>query len=242
MQTWIRSRLTYANVMVTALAFVVLGGSAYAASQLAANSVGTKQLKDDAVKRAELADGAVGGANLGDGAVAAAKLGDGAVTQAKLADGAVGAAQISPGIPAVRVTSSANQSIPHAAFTNIAFDTESYDTANMHDNTTNNHRLVAPIDGVYQITGQVEWAANGTGGRDLAINSIGGSPGGTLAYTRENDPSGPNAWPQQVTSYVKLTAGTSVYLTAFQTTGGALNTFANSYWSPVFSMTWVAPG
>lgn len=42
-------KLTYANVMVTILAIIVLGGGvAYGASQLGKNSVGTKQLKKNA--------------------------------------------------------------------------------------------------------------------------------------------------------------------------------------------------
>ncbi len=53
----VRPHLTYANVMVTLLAFVVLfGGGAYAASKLGKDSVGTKQLKDDAVKTAKVKD------------------------------------------------------------------------------------------------------------------------------------------------------------------------------------------
>jgi hypothetical protein len=51
----LRSKLTYANVMVTVLAFCVLGGgTAFAATQLPGNSVGTKQLKKEAVTPAKL--------------------------------------------------------------------------------------------------------------------------------------------------------------------------------------------
>jgi hypothetical protein len=50
----LRSNLTYANVMVTMLAFVVLGGSAYAATKLPKNSVGTPQIKKEAVTPAKL--------------------------------------------------------------------------------------------------------------------------------------------------------------------------------------------
>jgi hypothetical protein len=51
----IRSNLTYANVMVSVLAILVLGGgSAYAASHLGKESVGTAQLKKDAVTPAKL--------------------------------------------------------------------------------------------------------------------------------------------------------------------------------------------
>jgi hypothetical protein len=45
----LRSSLTYSNVVSTLCLFLLLGGVAYAAGQLAPNSVGTKQLKDGAV-------------------------------------------------------------------------------------------------------------------------------------------------------------------------------------------------
>lgn len=54
-------KLTYANVMVTLLAFLMLGGgAAYAATQLAENSVGTRQLRKDAVTAGKLAPQSVG--------------------------------------------------------------------------------------------------------------------------------------------------------------------------------------
>jgi hypothetical protein len=63
----IRERLTYANVMVTLLAFVVLtGGAAYAATQLGKNSVGTKQLKKSSVNGAKIKNGAVTGVKVAD--------------------------------------------------------------------------------------------------------------------------------------------------------------------------------
>jgi hypothetical protein len=54
------AKLTYSNVMVTVLAFVVLaGGTAYAASgMLPKNSVGSKQIKKEAVTPAKLSSAA----------------------------------------------------------------------------------------------------------------------------------------------------------------------------------------
>ena len=53
-----RPQLTYANVMVTLLAFVVLfGGGAYAATKLMKDSVGTKQLQKDAVTSPKVKNG-----------------------------------------------------------------------------------------------------------------------------------------------------------------------------------------
>jgi hypothetical protein len=93
-----RPRLSYANVMVTILAFIVLaGGSAYAASHLAKNSVGTEQLKNNSVTTAKIKDGAVTSSKIVDGAVAAGKLADGSVTASKVSGGAVGNAQLADG-------------------------------------------------------------------------------------------------------------------------------------------------
>ncbi|MGH2975064.1 MAG: hypothetical protein ACRDLL_09400 [Solirubrobacterales bacterium] len=69
-----KPRLTYANVMVTILAFIVLGGGAYAATQLPKNSVGKKQIKNGAVTRAKIADGAVDGSKVADHSLRAGDL------------------------------------------------------------------------------------------------------------------------------------------------------------------------
>ena len=56
----LRDKLTYANVMVTLLAFVVLGGGmAVAAGKLGRNTVGTPQLKPGAVTSAKVKDGSL---------------------------------------------------------------------------------------------------------------------------------------------------------------------------------------
>ena len=51
----IRQHLTYANVMVTLLAFIVLGGGAYAAFHLPRNSVRSRNIKNGQVKKQDLA-------------------------------------------------------------------------------------------------------------------------------------------------------------------------------------------
>jgi hypothetical protein len=55
----LKRHLTYANVMVTLLAFVVLGGGAYAASKIPKNSVGSKQLKKHAVTPSKIASATI---------------------------------------------------------------------------------------------------------------------------------------------------------------------------------------
>lgn len=86
----IRKRLTYANVMSTIAVFLVIGGaSAFAATQLAKNSVGSKQLKKNAVTTAKIKNNAVTAGKIANEAVTNGKLAAGSVTTDKIADGAV---------------------------------------------------------------------------------------------------------------------------------------------------------
>jgi len=55
---FLHRRLTYANVVSTLCLFVLLGGSAWAATQLPKNSVGTKQIQKEAVTPAKLSQAA----------------------------------------------------------------------------------------------------------------------------------------------------------------------------------------
>jgi hypothetical protein len=129
-----RNGLTYANLMSTAAVFIALSGAtAFAATQLAKNSVGSKQLKKNAVTAAKigagavtgekiaagavggtqlaggavlgskLADGAATGSKIGDSAVTGGKIADGAVTASKVADGSIGAAKLDPALSIAQV-------------------------------------------------------------------------------------------------------------------------------------------
>jgi hypothetical protein len=55
----LRARLTYANVMSSVAVFMVLGGTAYAAATLPANSVGSASLKAGSVTSAKVRDGSL---------------------------------------------------------------------------------------------------------------------------------------------------------------------------------------
>ncbi len=80
----LKGRLTYANAVSTLCLFLLLGGGAYAATQLPRNSVGTRQLKRNAVSAPKLRRNAV----------TSAKVRNGAITQAKLAPGTLSAANL----------------------------------------------------------------------------------------------------------------------------------------------------
>jgi hypothetical protein len=62
--------LSYANVLSTLCLFILLGGGAYAASNLPRNSVGTKQLKPAAVTAAKIKDGTITGAKINSSTLA----------------------------------------------------------------------------------------------------------------------------------------------------------------------------
>ena len=112
----LRAKLTYADVMSSIAVFlVVAGGTAFAAQQLAKNSVGARQLKRSAVTAAKIKKNAVTAAKIRKGAVTGAKLRNGAVNAAKIADGAIGGAKINTAtVPFGRTVHGArgNASIP----------------------------------------------------------------------------------------------------------------------------------
>jgi len=59
MPSWLITRLTYANVTATLALFIALGGGAYAAITLPANSVGSRQIRAGAVHSSEIKDRSV---------------------------------------------------------------------------------------------------------------------------------------------------------------------------------------
>jgi hypothetical protein len=67
-------RPTPAGVVAFVALLLALGGTAYAGSTLAKNSVGTKQLKKGAVTNVKLANGAVGTAKIKNGSVTKSKI------------------------------------------------------------------------------------------------------------------------------------------------------------------------
>lgn len=74
MRIWAAKRLTYANVMATIAVFMALGGTSFALSAVAANSVGSKQLKKGAVTNSKLASGAVTGAKVASGSLTGTQI------------------------------------------------------------------------------------------------------------------------------------------------------------------------
>ncbi len=70
MRAWMRAKLTYANVMVTIVAFIVLGGSAYAAKEVGKNSVDTSAIQKNAVTGSKIKANSIGGGDIKQNSVA----------------------------------------------------------------------------------------------------------------------------------------------------------------------------
>jgi hypothetical protein len=92
MRPALRSRLSYANVTATLALFVALGGGAYAATALPANSVGSHQLKKNAVVTAKIKNNAVTGAKLNEASLAKVPTAAAADTAANATHAAASAA------------------------------------------------------------------------------------------------------------------------------------------------------
>ena len=71
----LRAKLTYANAVATIALFIALGGAAFAATKLPANSVGTKQLKNGAVTGAKVKSGSLLSSNFAQGQLPAGPQG-----------------------------------------------------------------------------------------------------------------------------------------------------------------------
>lgn len=136
MNSALRSKLSYSNVIATVALFVALGGAAIAAG-LPRHSVGARQLKRGAVTSRALRKGAVTRAKLARGSVTAAKLapssvlsqtiGSGAVTAGKLAASAVTGTAIANGVVGVgKLASNAvtTSKIVNGAVTSAKLDSE----------------------------------------------------------------------------------------------------------------------
>src|SRR3954453_11628288 len=104
----LQGRFTYANVTATLALFIAIGGaSAFAASQLAKNSVGAKQLKKNAVTKAKVKNSAITKAKIADGAVTGAKVLDGSLTGADINQGTLTGVRAS-NVTAISITDDAN--------------------------------------------------------------------------------------------------------------------------------------
>ena len=149
MRERIRSHLTYANVMVTLLAFVVLaGGTALGAFVISSNSqIGRGTVaghKPPSGAHANIIRGSVNDADLAGAAVRTGKIASGAVTTPKIANGAVTNAKLANDSVGPDAVADPNRtvSLPLASFVNNTDSTTLDFGPSPNDGTTPNFAFV----------------------------------------------------------------------------------------------------
>jgi len=200
------------------------------------------------ITEANAGDGLTGGAangsatlSLADGGVTSAKLADSSVDSDAVSDGSLGTAEFSTSIPAVRVTHSGAQSAGSGLgeHVTLAFDSERYDTASMHDTSGNSSRLTAPVSGIYAITASVTWTGNPGGVRTIALVRNGvefiGSDARPAVLGGEQTAA-------SIATLARLAAGDYVEVSIRQNSGVSLDITKGGEHSPEFAMTWLTPG
>jgi hypothetical protein len=118
-----------------------------------------------------------------------------------------------------RVTNSVDQSIANGTRTIVTFDTETFDTDGFHSTSTNTGRMTIPSGkaGKYLITGNVTFATNSTGAREIYLFKNGNFYSQVFAVATSAGSSG-NAIPD----IVSLAVGDYVELRVEQSSGGSL--------------------
>jgi len=236
--------------------------NAIGSSEVVSGAIGSDEVATNAVGTAEIVDGSVGNPDLGDnsvngatvfpssltgadiltGSLTASDIAPDAVGASEVANGSLGTAELAGSIPAAKVTRTSDQGILNGTVTALNFNSERYDTAGMHSNSSNLSRVTAPVDGIYTVTLQVHWELNGSGSRDLLIEKNGSTIVARDRRLASTDQLGGPVF--NVTNVLRLSAGDFVEAFAFQNSGGTLNVVQNvsEETSPELSMTWLAPG
>lgn len=119
----------------------------------------------------------------------------------------------------------------------VAFDTEIYDTDTMHDLVTNPSRIICQTAGKLRFGGQMTFAANATGVRQLSIrkNAAGSVVGGTQVGSMTMPAVSGSATTVMIEPFlIPMSIGDYIEVFGNQTSGGALASVAsqsNSWFS-----------
>lgn len=219
-----------------AIAWVFLGivigtavcGTAFAAigsSGIVSNAIRTRHIKNGQVKTVDLRNRAVTAAKLASGSVSSSKIASGAVTNAKLGDDSVKGVNIQDGavtgaklgVPIGAVASDLGFSASIANSSLVTFDilTADFDPLGAVDLAANT--LTVPVDGVYQVCGQVGWNSSAAGTREMQIQK-----NAAFLLVAESMPMSVGGTYQSVCAHKLLIGGDVLSMVVYQSSGGAL--------------------
>jgi hypothetical protein len=140
--------------------------------------------------------------------------------------------------PTARVTHNADQAITTATPTALAFNTESFDTDGMHDNSTNNERLTFQTAGKWIIGGNVTWENVAAGEYRQAAIRLNGST--TIAEVMGPETVTAGHLRQSVVTLYEMSVGDYVELVVQHDRGSNLNLRSQGSQSPIFWATLAA--
>ena len=99
------------------------------------------------------------GAEVFNASLTAADLAPNSAGNSEIVDGSIDSTELAT-VPSARVRRTANQTIATSTLTDVSMTAETWDTA--QHAPTNSPSVVAPVDGVYLITGSVIFQGGGT--------------------------------------------------------------------------------
>lgn len=222
-------------------------------------AVGSKELKEAAVDAGKLAsgsvtdgkikEGVVGSKEIAEGAIDTKQVSPSAITAAKLAEGSVGVASLQP-LPSARkeILSGTSQSVPNDPpidTAKVIYGKKVFDTAGLVDELIP-ERLTVPVDGIFDFSANVNWAANPTGQRELSVRKFySGGPGsvsavGTIASQRIPAVSG-GITPMNLSGTIDMRAGDYLWVYPWQDSGGPLDLITVGNTVSTFSLTFLSP-
>lgn len=239
------------NVVGFVAIFIALGGIGYAAA-LAPDSVRSKHIKDGQVKSVDVRNDGLTGADVEESTLDAVTPGGAAggdlagsypnpsisengVSSSEIANGSVGTADLAVA-PAARARPISNPTLGNDTVTELSLGNEIFDTGGVHSTTTNPERLTAPVDGYYMISGEVVFAADPNGSRQVLLrrnDSI-----GTIGESVNRASGTPDRTALPVTTIFRLDAGDYVELDALQSSGGSLDVIASGTY---LAIAWIGP-
>ena len=135
-------------------------------------------------------------------------------------------------VPACRVYNSTDQAVTSGVAKVLSFDTERFDTDNIHDATTSPTRLTCRTAGVYLIIGHMSFTSNPDGNRQLLVKV---NDTNFITYVEDDCPPVGTFRPMLTTIYY-LNEGDYVELHALQTSGVTLYARYQADFSTEFMM------
>lgn len=133
---------------------------------------------------------------------------------------------LSPPLAILRKTTS--QGVSNGTHTAITFDAEDFDRDGGHSNVTNPSRYTCQTAGYYDLSGNITFAANGTGWRDIMFQKNGSS---STRQSRNGCPAIPGGTAESALNLAGtmfLSVSDYVEIVAYQTSGGTLNAVASN--------------